>query len=233
MKKILMVFALAFAVTLTGCSSSAKKGGPFEAEMKGINKTFAAKKFVKPMKWAPGQYVVTGTLDDGVIESLTKSLIVRKEAGGWVFETITTNEDKEVTGMQMLIKGMDAAIAKGDTKQIQVVWLKMLQKDGTVQKVESDGLVMYNMILQSTWNNVVVSGTKYTAGGAVKVPGGNFTGTTKVHTAVKILFTTVEGISYLHPDVPINGVVKSMKDDDDEDGTVLVDFGFNGKAVIK
>lgn len=230
MKNILTVLALITALALSGCSSSQKKAGPFDSMIKNGNKTFASKKFTKPMKWAPGQYVVMGTMDDGEIESVTKSTIVRKEAGGWVFETITTNDDNEVTGMQMLIKGMDTAIAKGDTSQIKVIWVKMLQKDGKVEKIEGDALTFYNMILQSTWNNVIISGTKYTAGGAVKVPGGNFAGTTKVHTAVKVVFTTLEGDSYLHPDVPINGVVKSVVKDD---STELIDFGFNGKAVIQ
>lgn len=230
MKNILTVLALITALALSGCSSSQKKAGPFDSMIKNGNKSYASKKFTKPMKWAPGQYVIMGTMDDGKIESVTKSTIVRKEAGGWVFETITTNDDNEVTGMQMLIKGMDTAIAKADTSQIKVIWVKMLQKDGKVEKIEGDALTFYNMILQTTWNNVIISGTKYTAGGAVKVPGGNFAGTTKVHTAVKVVFTTLEGDSYLHPDVPINGVVKSVVDDD---STELVDFGFNGKAVIQ
>jgi len=230
MKKVLTVLALITALALTGCSSSQKKAGPFDSMIKNGNKTIAAKKFTKPKPWAPGQYVVMATMDDGEIESVTKSLVVRKEAGGWVFETITTNDDNEVTGMQMLIKGMDNAIAKSDTSQIKVIWVKMLQKDGKVEKIEGEALTFYNMILQSTWNNLIISGAKYTAGGAVKVPAGNFAGTTKVHTEVKVVFTTVEGDSYLDPDVPINGVVKSVFKGD---STELIDFGFNGKAVIQ
>jgi len=230
MKKVLTVFALITALALSGCSGSQKKAGPFDSMIKSGNKTLAAKKFTKPMPWAAGQYVVMGTMDDGEIESVTKSLVVRKEAGGWVFETITINDDNETTGMQMLVKGMDTAIAKGNTSQIKVIWVKMLQKDGKVEKIEGDALTFYNMILQSTWNNLIISGAKYTAGGAVKVPAGNFAGTTKVHTAVKVVFTTIEGDSYLHPDVPVNGVVKSVVKGD---STELIDFGFNGKAVIK
>lgn len=232
MNKVLAVLTLAAALAFSGCSSASKKAGPFDSMIKSGNNSFASKKFTKPMKWAPGQYVVMGTMDDGEIESVTRSLIVGKEAGGWIFETTTTNDDSEVTGMQMLIKGMDTAIAKGDPAQIKVIWVKMLQADGTVNKIEGEALTMYNMMLQSTWYNIIISGTKYTAGGAVKVPAGNFAGTTKVHTSVKVLFTTIEGDSFLHPDVPVNGVVKSVTDDEDE-ATVLIDFGFNGKPVIK
>jgi hypothetical protein len=230
MKKVLTISALIAALSFAGCSSSQKKAGPFDSMIKNGNKTFASKKFTKPKPWAPGQYVVMATMDDGEIESVTKSLVVRKEAGGWVYETITINDDNETTGMQMLVKGLDTAIAKGSASQIKVIWVKMLQKDGKVEKIEGDALTFYNMILQSTWNNVIISGTKFTAGGAVKVPGGNFAGTTKVHTSVKVVFTTLEGDSYLHPDVPINGVVKSVVKDD---STELIDFGFNGKAVIQ
>ncbi len=230
MKQILAVFVLTAALAVTACSSSSKKAGPLDAEWQGKGKSFSNKKFTRPMKWVPGQYVVMGTINDGDKESITKSLVVRKESGGWVYETITTNEDKEVTGMQMLVNGMESAIAKGDASQIKVSWVKLLQKDGTVQKIEGDALVMYNMILQTTWNNLIITGAKYTAGGAVKVPAGNFAGTTKVHTAVKILFTTFEGDSYLHPDVPVNGVVKTVADDVT---TELIDFGFNGKPLIQ
>lgn len=229
MNKVLTILALTAALTLSGCSGSQKKAGPFDSMIKNGNKTFASKKFTKPKPWAPGQYIVIGTLDDGEIESVTKTTIVRKEAGGWVFETVTTDDDGKSTGMQMLVKGMDTAIAKNDASKIKVLWIKMLQNDGTVQKVEGDAMMFYNAILQTTWNSLLIAGTS-TAGGAVKVPAGSFAGTTKMHTAVKIVFVTVEGDSYLHPDVPINGVVKTVSDDS---VTELIDFGFNGKAVIQ
>ena len=229
MNKLFTILTIATALSLSGCSSSSKKTGPFDGEWQGKGKSFKNKKFIKAMKWTPGQYVVTGTINDGDRESITKSLVVRKESGGWVFETVTTNEDKEVTGMQMLVKGMDSAIAKNDPSKIKVDWVKLLQKDGTVQKIEGDAMMFYNAILQSTWNNLLIDGTS-TAGGAVKVPAGNFAGTTKIHTAVKVVFVTVEVDSYLHPDVPVNGVVKTVSDDV---VTELIDFGFNGKAVIQ
>ena len=229
MNKLLTISAIITALVLSGCSGSQKKAGPFDSMIKNGNKTFASKKFTKPKPWAPGQYVVIATLDDGEIESVAKTTVVRKEAGGWVFETVTTEDDGKSSGMQMLVKGMDTAIAKNDASKIKVLWIKMLQKDGSVEKIEGDALMFYNAILQTTWNNLLISGTT-TAGGAVKVPAGNFAGTTKMHTAVKVLFVTVEGDSYLHPDVPINGVVKTVSDDS---VTELIDFGFNGKAVIE
>jgi hypothetical protein len=229
MNKLFTILAIVTALTLSGCSSSSKKAGPLDGEWQGKGKNFAGKKFSKVMNWAPGQYVVMGTINDGDRESITKSLVVRKEAGGWVYETITTNVDKEVTGMQMRVKGMESAFTKNDASKIKVDWIKILQKDGTIQKIEGDAMIFYNAILQSTWNSLLISGTS-TPGGALTVPAGTFAGTTKVHTKVKVLFMTVEGDSYLHPDVPINGVVKSVSKDV---VTELIDFGFNGKAVIQ
>lgn len=230
MKKILTVLAVVTALALSGCSSTSKKASPLDGMWQGKSKNFTNKKFAKPMKWAAGQYVVTGTINDGEKESISKSLVVRKESGGWVFETSTTNKDKKVTAMQMLIKGYDQAVAKKDASQIKVDWVKILQEDGTVQKIDGDAILMYNMILKSTWDNLIINGINYTAGGAVTVPAGTFAGTTKMHTSVKILFSTYEGDSWMHPDVPVNGLVKSVADDVVIE---LIDFGFNGKAVIK
>ncbi len=230
MKKLFKISALLIALAMAGCSSASKKAGPLDSFWQNKGKTYSNKKFTKPKSWAPGQYVVMGTINDGDKESVTKSLVVRREAGGWVYETITTNEDKEVTGMQMLIKGYEQAVAKRDSSKITVIWIKTLSKDGQVNKIEGEALMVYNMALKSTWAKMIVAGAKFTSGGAVNVPAGNFAGTTKVHTSVKILFSTFEGDSWMHPDVPVNGVVKTVADDV---VTELLEFGFNGKAVIE
>ena len=230
MNKLFTVIAVIVAITLSGCSSTSVKESPLDGQWQGKGKSFSNKKFTKPMKWAAGQYVVTGTIDDGEKVSITKFLVVGKESGGWIFETITTSKKKEVTGMQMLIKGFDQAVAKNDASQISIVWIKMLQKDGKVDKIEGDGIMLYNMMLKSTWNNLIIAGENLTPGGAVAVPAGTFSGTTKIHTKVKVVFSTIEGDSYMHPEVPVNGVVKSVSGDT---VTELIDFGFNGKALIR
>lgn len=230
MSKIFKISALVIALSLSGCSSASKKSGPLDSFWQNKGKTYSSKRFTKPKRWAPGQYVVMGTIDDGDKTSVTKSLVVRKEGSGWVYETITTNEDNEVSGMQMLIKGYEQALARKDTSKISVVWIKVLSKDGNVNKVEGEALMVYNMILKSTWANMIVAGAKSSSGGAINVPAGNFAGTTKIHTSVKILFSTFEGDSWMHPDVPVNGVVKTVNDDV---VTELLEFGFNGKPTIQ
>lgn len=230
MNKLFKVFAVVTAIALSGCSGASIKESPLDGQWQGKGKSFSGKKFTKPMKLAAGQYVVTGTIDDGEKISITKFLVVGKEAGGWIFETITTDKKKEVTGMQMLVKGFDIAVSKGDVSQISIVWVKMMQKDGKVDKIEGEAIMLYNMMLKSTWNSVIIPSENLTAGGAVTVPAGTFAGTTKVHTKVKVMFSTIEGDSFMHPDVPVNGVVKSASKDS---VTELLDFGFNGKPVIK
>lgn len=228
MNRLFSVVITVSIIAAAGCSSAPKKS-PLDGEWLGKNKSFAAKKYLKPMKWSAGHFVVTGSVNDGERESVTRSLVVGKESGGWIFETVTTNAKKEVTGMQMLIKGYDKAIAKNDASQIEIVWIKMLDKNGKINRIEGDAVKFYNVMMKATWENMIISAVNSTSGGAVKVPAGSFAGTTKIHTKVKLVFT-VEGDSYLHPDIPVNGVVKSVSGDN---VTELLDFGFNGKAQIK
>jgi hypothetical protein len=232
MKKVLTVFALITALALTGCSSSQKKAGPLDGYWQGKGKSVSYKKFTSPMKWAPGHYVVMGNLDDGDRTSVSKITIVRKEQGGWVFESINTDEKGKVTGMQSLIKGYEQAMAKKDPSKISAVWAKVLQEDGTVQLIEKEAMVFFSMGLKASWDKLIISGQSTTKSGAVSVPAGNFAGATAMKTTVTILFSSITSTSYFHPDVPVNGMIKSA----DEDGKVLselLDYGFNGKAVIK
>jgi len=232
MYKLISALTVASMLFISGCSSSSKKTSPLDSQWQGKGKSYTYKKFTKPKKWAPGQYVVLGNINDGEKESITKTLIVRKERGGWVIESITTNADKEVTGMQMLIKGYESAVNKKDTSLIKVEWVKILQKDGKVDKIDGQAMVLYSVMMKSALEKMVISATSFSSGGAVSVPAGNFAGTTVASTSVKILFKTFKQTSWMHPDVPVNGVVKSASDDN-ENISELIDFGFNGKPVIQ
>ncbi len=232
MKNLFVCSVFILGLVITGCSSAQKTNPHLDGYWQAKGKSVAYKKFTTPKKWSAGQYVVVGNIDDGERKSVTTTTVVRKESGGWVFESISTDEDGKVSGMQMLIKGYEQAVSKNDASKISVVWAKILQPDGTVQKIEGDLMTMYSVLLKSTWEKVIIGGGSYSKGEAVSVPAGNFAGTTKLVASIKILFTTLTQISYLHPDVPVNGIVKAT----DEDGKVLLellDYGFNGKAVIK
>jgi hypothetical protein len=184
------------------------------------------------MKWAAGQYTVTGIISKGEKESVTKATVVGKDGKGWIFETVSVDKEGKKTGMQMMFEGYDDAVAKKDASLIQVKWAKVLQPDGKVQKLEEQSLVFYNMILKSTWEKVIISETKFSSGGEIIVPAGKFIGTSSYTSKVKILFSTTTVIAFVHPDVPVNGVVKTMSDDGSS-VQELLDYGFNGKPEIK
>lgn len=232
MKRYVLFSVLILSLVMAGCSSAQKSNPHLDGYWQGKGKSVSYKKFVKPMNWAPGQYVVVGNIDDGERKSVTRTTVVRREQGGWVFESVTTDEDGKVSGMQILIKGYEQAVSKGDASKIMAVWAKILQPDGTVQKIEGEAMALYNMMLKSTWEKLIVSGMQYAKSGAVAVPAGTFAGTTSVKSTVKVVFASITQISYFHPDVPVNGMVKATNEDG-ETTMELLDYGFNGKPVIK
>lgn len=92
-KKVRFVLAASAAGVLLGAclSSPASKpaSGALDKYWESTGKTYpAGGKLAKPMAFAPGQYVVTGSAANGKRQSVTKTLLVRKEQGGWVFETV-------------------------------------------------------------------------------------------------------------------------------------------------
>ncbi len=232
MKKLSLFTIVLMGLLVISCSSASKKEGPLDAQWQTKNKSVAYKNFTAVAKWAAGQYTVTGKYVKGKRDSIERTTIVGKDKGDWVFESIVTNNKGKVTGMQMCIKGYDKAMTKGDASEISLVWIKMLQEDGTVQLMEGDSLIMYNTIMKSTWNNLVITANKYEKGEAVSVPAGNFSASSKITTTVKILFQTITATTYLHPDVPVNGVIKTVSDKG-EVMSELLDYGFNGKAIIE
>ncbi len=232
MKKLFVCSVIVLGLAFISCSSAQKTNPHLDGYWQGKGKSVPYKKFTKAMNWAPGHYVVMGNLDDGERQSVTKTTIVRRENGGWVFESISTDEDGKVTGMQICIKGYEQAMAKSDVSKISAVWAKLLQPDGTVQKIEGDAMNLYNMMLKATWERLIVSGVQYTKAGAVTVPAGAFAGSTSLKASVTIVFATVTSISYFHPDVPVNGMIMAT-DEDGKKTMELLDYGFNGKAVIK
>ena len=108
----------------------------------------------------------------------------------------------------------------------------MLQEDGTVINLEEAQIMIYNMALQSTWSKLINVDTSFKQGGPITVPAGTFASTSTAKAEVKILFKTFKSTTWLHPDVPVNGVVRSASDDG-KNVTELISFGFNGKPLIK
>jgi hypothetical protein len=232
MKKMTALAMIIAGIALAGCSSGGTKASALDAQWTGPGRSVAYKRFTAPMKWAPGQYVVMGNMYNGKRMSINRYTVVRKEAGGWVFESIDTNDKGVKTGMQMLIKGYEHAISTHDSSRIDIIWVKMLQENGTVQMMEGEALMIYRMTLKSTWERIILANNSYSKAGTVTVPAGTFVGTTTITATTKILFKSLTQVSYLHPDVPIHGMVKAT-DEKDNVYAELLDYGFNGKPVIQ
>ena len=229
---ILFVTGLLFIVP--GCSSSQKGPSPLDPYWEAKVKTFPSKKFRTIMPWASGQYIVAGYLKGQNKDRVEKHTVVRKDPGGWVYETITTNSKGKTTGMQQL-QGFEY-VKKGNST-VKVSWMKMLHEDGTVERIEQEIVPeveeyakMLNKFAPSSWGKQDDK-IAYLDELPVTVPAGIFKGTTIITTEKLLKENKKMPRIYLYPDVPINGMVK-MADKDDKPSMELLDFGKNGKPTI-
>lgn len=188
-------------------------------------------KFNTPKPWAPGQYVVVGQLSNGKRDSVTTTLVVGKVGNGWVIENVSVDKSGKESVMQMLLGNYDAAMKTGDASQIELVWIKTLEKDGSVTKTEGQSLMVMKALMKSAYEKMIVNISEYVDGGSVQIPAGTFAGTTVVTAKTKILGKTIETESWFHPAVPVNGMVKS-RSKDDKSVSELITFGFDGKPRI-
>lgn len=229
MKKVAIAAVLAALVGLSGAFAQSKA---LDALWVSSPKAYpAAAKFQKPMAWAPGQYVVVGQLAKGKRDSVTKTLVVRKESGGWVIENSSVDKAGKESVMQMCLGNYDAAMKSGDGSMIELVWIKTLEKDGSVSTTEGPALAMMKTMMKSSYEKMVVSLSEYVEGGAVQVPAGSFSGTNVVTAKTKVMGFNIETESWFHPAVPVNGMVKS-RTTDDKSFSELISFGFDGKPRI-
>lgn len=183
--------------------------------------------FSKPMPMKVGQWVLQGSNNEGK-KSVNKISIVGQEQGGWIFEFYSLT-DSEESWNQMLIKGLESANETNNMDEIDIVWVKIKDKDGNISTV--DGMVLslskglYKQSLSSL-NLKLIAGAN---GGSVTVPAGTFNGTYKAKSEVTVLGRKFTSDAWYHSDVPINGMVKAIS----EDGkihTELLDFGLTGAA---
>ena len=228
MKKIFTI-ALLLTVAATAAFSQSKA---LDALWTAGSKSYpSAGKFGTPKAWVPGQYVVVGQLSNGKRDSVTTTLVVGKVGNGWVIENSSVDKSGKESVMQMLLGNYDAAMKTGDASQIELVWIKTLEKDGSVTKTEGQSLFVMKAVMKSAYEKMIVNISEYVDGGPVQVPAGTFAGTTVVSAKTKIFGKTIESESWFHPAVPVNGMVKS-KTKDDKSVSELISFGFDGKPRI-
>lgn len=190
------------------------------------SQSYGAKSFSKPKPYATGQYTVVGATMDGK-KMISRFAIVGQEQGGWILETQSISESHEgIT--QMLVRGMEKIQETGNTDDVDIVWVKTKTDDGEVQTIDGPVLSITKGIYRKSLGGLSFSLGTPVDGGGVVVPAGSFAGTTKVHFEGSVLGRSFESDGWFHPDVPINGMVKSVSSDG---GTVqeLLAFGTDAK----
>ncbi len=186
----------------------------------------AAAKFMKPMPYAVGQFVINGITDSSGKRSVSRTAIVGKESGGWIIETYTLSDTNEGS-VQMLVTGLDAAARGGSLDGIDIVWIKIKDDKGAIQKLEGPVLTMSKALYKKNLSAFDVKVAVYTNGGSVTVPAGTFAATNMVKSEVSFLGRKYKSTGWYYSGVPINGLVKSSSDDG-KTSMVLLKFGLRG-----
>jgi hypothetical protein len=213
-------------------AAAAFAASPLDKYWTPTGKSYPATSFTKPKAWAPGQYVLLGTVNGSKRESVSRMLLVAKEGSAWVIENWSVDKGGKETVSQMCVDGYDKAIASGDASGLELVWMKMIGDDGKVQKLEGSQLAMYKTFSKAAYEGLVTSSTGMKDGGAVAVTGGSFAGTAYAKTTAKVMGFTVESEVWMNEAVPINGMVKSSSNKG-KMVSELLDFGFDGKPKMQ
>jgi len=232
MKKAILVLFVAAGFISCGASTNpqlkAKIGGIF-AQSSSSRNYGNSRRFTAPMRYAVGQYVVHGVTEDDGTRSISKTAIVRRDGSAYVFEFSNLTESQDSVA-QLCIDGMDKARRTGNTDDIDIRWIKVKGEDGKVQKLEGPMIYMMRAVYKNSLRSVNVKIGTYTDGGVVRVPAGVFGRTNVVNAEVVVLGSTYRSKSWYHSSVPINGMVKSVTDDN-EQTMELLDFGTRGATA--
>lgn len=181
--------------------------------------------FTKPMPLAVGQWVMFGTNNDGK-KSISKTSIVGKEGDAWIIETYSLNESEE-TATQMCVSGIDKITKPEDMDNIDILWVKSMDANGRPVKTEGPALSIFKGIYRRMLTNMSFTIEGYKDGGSVTVPAGTFPATAKITAETTFLGSKYVSTSWMHPQVPINAMVKSVSDDN-KMVMELLDYGTSG-----
>jgi len=234
MKKIAnIVFSACIVLSAVSCITMQPPEDParraaLEQKFSAKSKVYGSKGTYKhPASWKVGQYVVTGMSENGIHKSVARTAIVGKENGGYILE-IMSEDARQKTGQQMLVKGLDD-LAKGDNSvPIEILWMRILGPDGKVQKMDGAMLSMMTMTMKSTLNKMFnIQTDQSEKGGTITVPGGTFKRTTKIDSEASVMGMSFKSTVYAHPAVPINGTVRT-ETSNGKSVTELLDFGKSG-----
>lgn len=196
-----------------------------DMQIKKGNKNVAdAGKFVSVMPYQVGQWVLMAN-KSGDKKSISKTSIVGKEGNSWIIETYSLTETEEGI-MQIRISGLDKMMKSGNLDDIELEWVK-IKKDKEIQTIDGIALSFAKGFYKKSLANMAVKTEGMSSAGSVTVPAGTFGGVSKISTEVEIFGSTYKSTGYYHKDVPINGTVKCVADDNSYT-TELLDFGLTG-----
>ena len=113
-RSTLLCVSGALLVALIGCASQPAQPEPSAAaESVSLAEFAASGQYQKPMAWKAGQYVELENLNKGKRESVSKTVLVGQEKGGWIIETVNIDKKGKKSVSQTLFLGMDEAIQNG------------------------------------------------------------------------------------------------------------------------
>ncbi len=134
--------------------------------------------------------------------------------------------EDDVIVMQFTIKGLESARKSGNSDDLEIT--RMALKTNDDEPMVMDGMMlsmvkgMYGKNIEGMATQVTIDGD----GGTLTVVAGTFNGTTKAKSKSSIAGESDETTSWMHPAIPVYGVVKSVTSD--EMTMELLDFGLTG-----
>jgi len=183
------------------------------------------------MPWKVGQFVEWQAVDQGAAVGTMRFLVAAKQAEGWVVEMRQTGKGGRGMVLQYLLKGIDQAMALGDSSKVDFGWIKMKQGDGPVRTLTESQLAMFGSVAKSSLESLVTKQAKTVDGGSVTVPAGTFTGTKQMTVTTSVRGQETEMTTWLHGSVPVNGMVQTRSADGSTE-LKLSAYGTNGKAEL-
>jgi len=186
----------------------------------------ASKAFTSPMRYAVGQFVITGTTDNDGNRTINRISICGKSGRGWIFEFYTLTRNSENV-MQICMTGVEKASKTGNLDLLGILWIKTIDSSGKVQKIEGPALTMMKAEYKKAAASLIVSTSGIQNGGTVQVPAGVFKSTKTVKGECSFLGKTYKSTIWYHSSVPVTGMVKAVTNDK-KYVTELIGFGLKG-----
>jgi hypothetical protein len=187
------------------------------------SQAFAASDALEPMPLAVGQWIELKPIDDKQRPSLMKYKVVGQEGSAFWIETWSETY-KGKSELRMLVDF-------GDRKNPETVSIKGLRtrtNDGAVQDYPENMLGIFKSMWKPVVSSMIISWADLPREDAT-VPAGHFVGCYKRRANVKWGWYEATSDGWMHPAVPINGLVRSVNVD--KGGSVeLIGFGTEGAS---